>query len=570
MTSITRRLKLAYRRLRTAVRPDIHVSEVPSTVHVDWNVPVTVRDGTVLRVNVFRPMGQTKVPVIMSAHPYHKDLIPANTRSGRGLSPQYRLFPQPDPITFSKWTGWEAPDPAVWVPKGYVVINADLRGAGKSDGVGELLSEQESRDYYDLIEWAGTQPWCSGRVGLDGVSYLAISQYGAAALHPPHLAAICPWEGFSDLYRDFTHPGGVREDGFSIVWNRGMKRAGRFPVSIRDEIVARPDLDTWYEAHTPQIEKIEVPMLVCASFSDQSLHTRGSFELFRRAASKQKWVYTHRGGKWSTYYSPAATEVRSRFFEYFLKGIDNGWADEPRVRLAVHDAGPSPVSVFAEDQWPPHDVLWGKLWLNIDGRRMQIDKLTTPPGAASFHLRRGKLSFCWTVPDDLDLIGTLRLRLHVELQGMEDAFLFAGLRKFRDGREVMLEGSFGFAGDMVTKGWQRIAHREIDSKLSLPEMPVHTHAATEPLHSGEIVPVEIALLPQATRFLKGDVLQLDISGKWHYARNPLTGQFPTWYERSPKGLCTLHTGGPHDAHLLAGMRSLLKDNIGETDNFRSL
>jgi putative CocE/NonD family hydrolase len=71
-------------------------------------------------------------------------------------------------------------------------------------------------NYYDLIEWAGMQSWSSGLVGLDGVSYLAISQYKVAALKPPSLAAICPWEGLSDLYRDFAYPGGVREDGFSI------------------------------------------------------------------------------------------------------------------------------------------------------------------------------------------------------------------------------------------------------------------------------------------------------------------------------------------------------------------
>ena len=344
MGSIGRRIRLALKRTRTVLRPDIKVVDPPSDVLVTWNVPIVVRDGTTLRANVFRPQGTGRVPVIMSVHPYGKDRIPAKTPSGRGLNFQYRMFPQPESIRFSRWTSWEAPDPAVWVPRGYAVVNVDMRGAGESEGIGELMSEQEAGDYYDAIEWAGTQPWSSGKVGLDGVSYLAISQYGVAALQPPHLAAICPWEGFSDLYRDFARPGGVREDGFTILWTKGVKALGRFPVSIRDEVVARAELDDWYRSRQPRLEEIRTPMLVCASFSDQSLHTRGSFELFRRAGSSQKWVYTHRGGKWSTYYSQAATEVRARFFDHFLKDADNGWPREPRVRLAVHDEGPVAVA----------------------------------------------------------------------------------------------------------------------------------------------------------------------------------------------------------------------------------
>ena len=211
--AIRKKLSLILHFLRTAIRPKVEVYEAPTDVHIDWDVPVTTRDGTVLRVNEFRPETSTPVPVIMSAHPYGKDKIPAKSRNGRGLPLQWRVLPQPHEIRISPWTGWEAPDPAVWVKQGYAVINADLRGAGTSEGVGDLFSDQEANDYYDLIEWAGTQPWSSGRVGLDGVSYLALSQYKVAALHPPHLAAICPWEGLSDLYRDFARPGGIREDG---------------------------------------------------------------------------------------------------------------------------------------------------------------------------------------------------------------------------------------------------------------------------------------------------------------------------------------------------------------------
>ena len=397
---------------------------------MDWNVAVQVRDGTTLRVNVFRPGDGAPVPVIMSAHPYGKDKIPAKTRSKRGLNLQYHVMMLPEKIRCSEYTGWESPDPAFWVMRGYAVINADVRGAGTSEGVGELFSDQEALDYYDLIEWAAAQPWSSGRVGLDGVSYLAISQYKVAALQPPHLAAICPWEGFSDVYRDFARPGGVREDGFSILWSRLTKMVARMKTDVRHEFVVRPERDAWYASVTPDLERINVPMLVCGSFSDQSLHTRGSFEAFRRAGSPLKKLYTHRGGKWSTYYSDEAAEVRARFFAHFLKGVDNGWQAEPAIRLAIYEGGPEPAAVTGESEWPPSDLTWNKLALD----------------ARTFDLPHGAVRFTWTLADDIDAIGPMILRLHVELRGGGDANLFVGVRKFRDDREVTFEGSYGFSG----------------------------------------------------------------------------------------------------------------------------
>jgi predicted acyl esterase len=270
-------LPFAMRRLMSWIRPEVEVTPAPEMT-IDWDVAVPVRDGTVLKVNVFRPSEGGPVPAIMSAHPYGKDHIPRKTRTGRGVSTQYRLFPQPERVRFSDLTSWKAPDPGFWVPHGYAVVNADLRGAGTSDGVGDLFTDAEADEYHDLIEWVGTQPWCSGQVGLNGVSYLAISEYEAATTHPPHLAAVCPWEGFSDLYRDFTHPGGVREKGFSVVWGTTTARGPRVEGDLGAELKARSNLDEWYRARTPVLERIEVPLLQCASFSDQCLHTRGSFE----------------------------------------------------------------------------------------------------------------------------------------------------------------------------------------------------------------------------------------------------------------------------------------------------
>ena len=543
----------ARRRLGNALRPRVQVSPAPTGIEVDWDVPVVVRDGTTLRVNVFRPADGSPAPAIMSAHPYGKDKIPARSRSGHGTSFQYRIFPQPRPVRISEWTSWEAPDPAFWVPRGYVVVNADLRGGGRSEGEASLLSDQEALDYHDLVEWVGTKPWCTGKVGLDGVSYLAISQYKVAALRPPHLAAICPWEGFSDLYRDFARPGGVREDGFSVIWSAMTRKAARVQGNLRDELVRRTERDGRYAALTPHLEDIEVPMLVCGSFSDHSLHTRGSFEAFRRAGSSSKWLYTHRDGKWCHYYSDEASATRARFFDHVLKGDDNGWGSEPAVRLAIHEAGADPVVVTHESSWPPDDLTWSRLHLDAATRTMALDA-PQHATAATFATRGDSVSFTWTVPEDTDVIGHMSARLSIELRGCDDVHLFVGVRKLHDQEEVVFEGSFGFSYDMVTKGWQRAAHRELDDGLSTPWQPVHTHLRAEPLLPGEVVPVDIGLRPHATRFRAGDVLRVDVRGDWFFPRDPLRGQLPTGYQHSGSGVCVLHTGGDHESYLLAGHR----------------
>ncbi|MEO6885732.1 MAG: CocE/NonD family hydrolase, partial [Jatrophihabitantaceae bacterium] len=315
--------RYAWARMRGILRPPVTVFDpVSGSLIVEHDVAVQVRDGTTLRVNVYRPTGDGPAPVLMSAHPYHKDNLPRRGRWRSHLPFQYRLMRSTSPICHSTLTSWEAPDPAWWVAHGYVVINCDLRGAGTSDGVGELLSDLEGEDIYDLIEWAGTQPWSTGSVGLFGVSYLAMSQYKPAALNPPSLKAFCPWEGQSDVYRDMMRPGGLFEDGFVRVWAAGTRRVARLKTSLSQQDKARPLRDLWWQSLVADLPLITAPMLVCASFSDNNVHSRGSFRVFEQAGSPEKFVYTHRSGKWSTFYGEPAKVAQLAFFQRYLRGAD--------------------------------------------------------------------------------------------------------------------------------------------------------------------------------------------------------------------------------------------------------
>jgi uncharacterized protein len=201
----------ALRRLAGILRPPVSVYEPgDGSLTVLRDRPVAVRDGTTLRVNVVLPgTGEGRFPVLMSAHPYGKDNLPRRRGRGWSVSVQLRILRQTAPLRFSSLTGWEAPDPVWWASRGYAVVNCDLRGAGTSEGEASLLSDQEGQDVHDLVTWAAAQPWSTGSVGMLGVSYLAISQWEAAAQQPPGLKAICPWEGFTDAYRDLAFPGGI-------------------------------------------------------------------------------------------------------------------------------------------------------------------------------------------------------------------------------------------------------------------------------------------------------------------------------------------------------------------------
>lgn len=533
------------RRLPGLLHPPVSVYEpAAGSLSVLRDLPVVVRDGTTLRVNVVLPAGAGRSPVLMSAHPYGKDNLPQRRGRGYRVNVQYRVLRQPVSVRFSSLTGWEAPDPAWWAAQGYAVVNCDLRGAGTSEGSASLFSDQEGEDVYDLIEWAAAQPWSTGAVGMIGVSYLAISQWKAAALQPPGLKAICPWEGFTDAYRDLLRPGGIRETGFARLWSLGLRRV-RQRYRLTGQQRLHPLRDDWWRALVPALEKITAPALICGSFSDNNLHGRGSVRAWERISSTDRFLYTHRGGKWATFYSAEARVVQLRFFDRYLRGHDV--PKPPRVRLEVRESRDVITSVRAEDSWPLDRTEWRPLYLTAAGLA------TAPPSAAgriTFDMRSRGACWEWTAPADTEITGPIALRLWVEAHGADDIDLFAGVEKWRAGTYIPFEGSYGFGRDRVTTGWLKASLRSLDEQTSRPFDPVPTFSHRQPLAPGQVVPADIALGPSATSFRAGETLRLAVAGRWLWPRNPLTGQFPAAYQKGPKGRCTLHWGPQHQARLL--------------------
>lgn len=204
--------------------------------------------------------------------------------------------------------------------------------------------------------------------------------------------------------------------------------------------------------------------------------------------------------------------------------------------------------VRPEAAWPLPQTRWTPLHLHADGALR--DRPATDAGVVSFDARTGRASFTWRVPTDLELTGPMALRLHVKARGADDIHLFIAVRLFRHGREVTFEGSYGFPYDVVTKGWLKASLRRLDAAHSASWRPEHPYDAPEPLQPGEVVPVTIELLPSAAHLRRGEMLRLDVQGRWFFRRNPLCGQFPAAYQASPSGTVVLHYGGAADAHVL--------------------
>ncbi len=473
---------------------------------IEKDVRVRTRGGFEVSANVYRPNTEGRFPVIISMGPYGKDDLPA----------QYDGTFSNGQIVVSEHAAFETPDPEYWVHFDYVVITADSPGSGLSGGDMDLFGPIENKAFYDLIEWAGVQPWSNGNVGLGGVSYFGVTQWYVAALNPPHLKAIMPSDGLTDLYRDAAIHGGIPSD-FIPSWSRFRIYPVKRPdaAMVRDiglSVEEHPLFDEFWRTWLPDLDNISTPAYVVASWPDHGLHTRGTLIGFERIGSAEKWLDIHGRKKWEHYYSRESLERQRRFYDYYLKGIDNGMADIPTVRYERRNVFYDGEIVFT-DSWPLSDAEYRPYFLTEDGSLSVVpaDEPTVLRYAALDEYQQ--LAFSHTFRTDTEVTGTARLRLWVEADGSDDMDLYVGLSKFdRHGNEVLMAGYGGVEHGHVASGWLRVSHRELDTERSTRIRPVLRHDRLSKLRPDERVPVEIEILPSSTMFRQGESLVLRIQG----------------------------------------------------------
>lgn len=511
---------------------------------IERDVSVRTEAGRVVIADVYRPAEADPAAVIIAWSPYGK----------HNPAPIGEIYPQSGVLSehLGPLTTFEAPDPDYWVPHGYAIIVADIPGTWYATGPATYCSPEEAEDFRDLIEWAGTQAWSNGKVGLSGVSYLTVSQWRVAELNPPHLAAINPWEGWSDTYRDVVRHGGIPETSFwPYIWERWGASTGDIE-DLESETAEHPFFDEFWESKASRLERIEVPAWVVGSWSDQGLHSRGTLEGFRRLSSPQKWLDIHGRKKWAEYYRPENVERQRQFFDRYLKDVDNGWENRPPVLFEVRDSFYT-GEVREADEWPLPGTDYRELFLNADGA------LTAAAPAAegvveydglSSGLGDHRVTFEHVFETRTTLAGHSWAELTVSAPDAEDMDLFLGLfKRGRDGHVVGFAYYAQFENGPVALGWLRVSRRELDPEGATPYLPVLAHRRALPMERDGATSVSIEILPSATVFDAGEALVLVIQGRdiLDYPDGLVYARHRSSVNNGPQ---RIHVGGEHPSKLV--------------------
>ena len=515
------------------------------------NIPIPTDDGLFVMANVYRPKDTGRYPVIMSMSVYGKDLATKDLYAKEWKEMNHTI---PDLCKRSScfYHTWETLDPELWVPDGYVLIRVDARGTGKSPGMLDPFSPREIRDFYNAIEWAARQPWSTGKVGLAGISYNAINQWLVASLQPPSLAAIVPWEGWSDNYRDNSRHGGIYSNVFRMGWfarqvlpvqhgnaaspyrdlDDGSPVGGTKALTPAQLAANRVDIEKdtlktpldgpLYRERSADFSKITIPLLSGANWGGMALHSRGNFEGFYRSASKYKWLQVHGSNHRDPFYQEEGQSLQKEFFDRYLKGKDNGWDKRPPVILKVRHANGAFEDRY-ENEWPLARTLWTKLHLNPSEQKLQASVPSAESQAPYEALGNGITFRTSPFEKETEITGPVMANLWVS-SSTEDMDIFATLQLFGpDNKEVTFEGASEPAVP-ITQGWLRVSHRKLDPKLTTVWRPYHAHDEIQKLASGNVYEVQVELWPTCIVVPKGYVLALKLQGK-DFSRSEKGGLF---------------------------------------------
>lgn len=473
---------------------------LPCDILLERDVPIRLRDGVTIYADVFRPVGDEACPALLAWSPYGKEI------GGQMLDD----VPMRSGVPLSATSGlekFEGPDPAYWVAHGYAIVNPDKRGAYMSEGNLLYWGHEDALDGCDVIDWIASQKWSNGKVGMTGNSWLTVSQWFIAAERPEHLAAIAPWEGFCDHYRESGTRGGIPAPEFPEMIAETFASAHGMLEDQPRMIVERPFMCDYWEDKAARVENIEIPAYVVASYTN-SVHTHGSFAGFRRMASKEKWLRVHNTSEWFDYYTPENVEDLRRFFDHYLKGIDNGWEQTPRVRLSVLNPGGTDIVGRAEEDFPLARTQYHKFYLSAADSAL-LTSLPADQAVSEYQSdsARHEVTYRYRMERPTEITGYMKLHLWVSAPDHDDMDLAVRVEKLsRDGQPLPDR-----TGNLIAAtGLMRVSMRQLDEARSTEAEPYYTFTTEQKLKPGEIVPVEIEIWPMGLYFDEGEILQLTV------------------------------------------------------------
>ncbi|KND93905.1 Cocaine esterase [Tolypocladium ophioglossoides CBS 100239] len=526
------------------------------------NVSVALQNRGFIRCNVYRPKvpdRDAKFPVLATYGPYGKDVhyLHFNPPSYAEVNPDHK----------SDHSAWETPTPRYWTERGYVVVRADEIGTGQSPGFLDALSAATIDSFCDLIEWASEQAWCNGKVGLLGISYFGTTQWQVAARRPKGLAAIIPWEGFSDYYRDACRHGGILSNGgLDKIWHRQIGSnqyglPGRAARNWGDDTIEGSLSEKELEANRAMIvsearknkfrdeprfasvnynlENIEVPILSVANWGGIQLHLRGNVQGYIYAGSQFKYLRFIVGRHDLPFYYPEEVNIQHSFFDAFLKGHDRvGWSRKgaiPPVDLILRKGNvgynnPKAEGQFLrrqENEWPIARTQYIDMFLGHYGSlswrrpganlpcKVQYDAFASDDS-------RQFVSFT-SVPFEAETEVTGHIVAHLNVSvgrhrwqttNPSDMDLFLSLRHIlASGDEVFYTGTTGEPAP-VTMGFLRVSLRKTNPKHPRhhPWLPHRDYLSidTLPVVSNEVYGVDVEIWPTNVIVQKGERLVLDI------------------------------------------------------------
>lgn len=530
---------------------------------------VQVRDGTAIGVRVYRPDGAGPYPAVFAASPYRFD------NNSLPASPQF-LWRETGPIEF-------------YVANGYAYVHMDVRGSGRSGGHFEFLGTGEQQDLYDVIEWVGRQPWCTGKVGGIGQSYFCMLQWFMGALAPPSLACLAAHDGLADAYRAGTYHGGIPCDFFPGYWWYQNRFINRFPASgppreqgddLTAMLAAHPTYDAFWKERSAweMLDRIRVPLYSSGVWSKMMLHTRGNIDGYCRAQGPKKLRMSGVPNAWAAAAEYSSVEFHQRvllpFYDHYLKGLKTDYLDRPNVEYAVRGSN----VMRSASTWPPENLRYTTWYLGA-GTTGSVTSLNdgiltaAPAGGAAtttysypnpgwvagvvgfgptgpaggFDPVRRVLTF--TTPpleNDLEICGPIKLVLHASSTAQDTDFFIKISDQFPQAPEERAKGLNPFS-EVVTRGWLRASHRALDPDRSTEMVPYHTHADPQPLEPGRVYRFDISIEPMAYLFRQAHRLRLEIVN----GDSPVSeALWPHYYRPDKLGSDTIHHDAQHASLLI--------------------